>query len=185
MSTDATQTQTIAERYADAFFELALEGGLLEKVESDFTNLHKAIEESADLKRFIKSPVFTAEDQTKSVYAIAEKAGFQPLTRNFLTLIAHNRRLFALPEIINAFNDRLATHRGEVRAEAITATALNADQERRLRSEIESVIGKAINLDTQVDADLLGGMIVKVGSTMIDSSLKTKLNRLQSIMKEA
>ena len=100
-------------------------------------------------------------------------------------MIAHNRRLFALPEIINAFNDRLATHRGEVRAEAITATALNADQERRLRSEIESVVGKAINLDTQVDADLLGGMIVKVGSTMIDSSLKTKLNRLQSIMKEA
>jgi len=185
VSTDATQTQMIAARYADAFFDLAETQNAIETCESDLNNLKTVLHDHEELRSFIKSPVYNAEDQQKVVENLAEKAGFSPLTRNFLNLITSNRRLFALDAIIDAFTQRLSTHRGEVNAQAVTAIALNQDQERRLRSEIETVVGKAVNLETRIDPELLGGMIVKVGSTMIDSSLKTKLNRLQSVMKEA
>ena len=117
--------------------------------------------------------------------AIAAKAGVSDLVRKFIGVVAANRRLFALEGIIVAFTRRLADHRGEVSAEAVSAAPLNDEQTKRLRGEIERVVGKAVNLSVKVDKDLLGGMIVKVGSKMIDSSLKTKLNRLKSVMKEA
>ena len=175
----------MAERYADAFFELLVENNALEVGEKDLAGLGSAIEQSDDLRDFLASPVYTQEDQIKAITALADKSNVAPQTRNFLILIAHNRRLFALKSIIAAFKGRLAAHHGEVSAEAATATELNADQSRRLRSEIETIVGKAVNLETRVDPSLLGGMIVKVGSRMIDSSLKTKLSRLQTMMKEA
>ena len=175
----------IAARYADALFELALEGGALDSVAADLKGLRAAIDASPDFKTFLSSPVYGADEQERAISAIAEKAGLSALTRNFVSLVAKNRRLFALEGMIAAFAQRLAAHRGEVSAEAISAAALNDDQTKRLRSEIETIVGKAVNLSTRVDPDLLGGLIVKVGSTMIDSSLRTKLNRLKSVMKEA
>lgn len=185
MSNTHSTTSTIAARYAHAFFDLALEHNCLDAIAGDLTALKKTIESSTEFATFVKSPVYGNKDQQKAIAAIAEKSGFAEMTKNFLSLVTHNRRLFALTDIINAFDQRAAAHRGEMSAEAITATPLNQDQERRLRSEIESIVGKAVNLDTRVDPSLLGGMVVKVGSRMIDSSLKTKLNRLKTVMKEA
>lgn len=175
----------IAGRYAGALFDLALEGDGLDAVSADLQTLRAAINASSDLKSFLSSPVYGAEDQARALAAIAEKAELGALTRNFLGLVARNRRLFALEAMIAAFAAHLAVHRGEVSAEAVSAAPLNDEQTRRLRGEIETIVGKAVNLSLRTDPDLLGGMIVKVGSTMIDSSLRTKLNRLKSVMKEA
>jgi F-type H+-transporting ATPase subunit delta len=180
-----TSSTTAAARYAEALFDLALEGKALDRVETDLKALSAAVAGSADFKAMLKSPVYDADAKARAIAAIADKAGASVLTKNFLGVVARNRRLFALEGVIAAFAQRLAVHRGEVAAEAITAAPLNADQTKRLRGEIERVVGKAVNLNVKVDPELLGGMVVKVGSTMIDSSLKTKLNRLKSVMKEA
>jgi F-type H+-transporting ATPase subunit delta len=175
----------VALRYAEALFDLAIEYSALDTVAKDLAGLKKLIAISADFRSFLSSPVYDAEEKARSIDAVAAQAGVAPLTRNFLGVIAHNRRLFALDQIIEAFRQRLAVHRGEVTAEAIAAAPLSDDQARRLRGEIEGLVGKAVNLDLKVDPDLLGGMVVKVGSQMFDSSLRTKLNRLKSVMKEA
>jgi F-type H+-transporting ATPase subunit delta len=184
MPADASSS-TAAARYAEALFDLAVEGDALERVEADLKALSGAIASSGDLRAMLKSPVYDAEAKARAIAAIADKAGVSPLTKNFLGVVAKNRRLFALDGVIAAFMQRLAAHRGEVSAEAVSAAPLNTDQTKRLRGEIERVVGKAVNLTVKVDPELLGGMVVKVGSTMIDSSLKTKLNRLKSVMKEA
>lgn len=175
----------IAERYAGALFELARDDAALEKIEGEMKTLAGAISASKDLRTVLQSPVYGAEDQTRAVLAVAEKAGLSPLLKNFIGLVAKNRRLFALADMAAAYLRRMAAHRGEVVAEAVSAAPLNDDQTRRLRAEIERVVGKAVNLSAKVDPELLGGLVVKVGSTMIDSSLKTKLARLKSVMKEA
>ena len=176
---------TIAGRYAGALFDLGKEAGALEAVEADLKTLKKAISASADLRTLLCSPVYGAEAQTRAASAVADKAGLSPLTRNFIGLVARNRRLFALEAMADAYAARMAAHRGEVSAEAVSAAPLNDEQARRLRGEIECHVGKAVNLSTRVDPELLGGLIVKVGSKMIDSSLKTKLSRLKSVLKEA
>lgn len=188
MSSEDTSTPTASgpvRRYAEALFDLALAGKALESVETDLRTLAAAIRTSPDFRAFLTSPVYDADDKARAIAAIADRAGVSTLTKNFLGVVARNRRLFALEAMIAAFGRRLAEHRGEVSAEAIAAAPLSDDQTKRLRGEIERVVGKAVNLSVKVDKDLLGGMIVKVGSKMIDSSLKTKLNRLKSVMKEA
>jgi F-type H+-transporting ATPase subunit delta len=188
MSSDDRNSPVIsgaAWRYAEALFDLALEEGVLDNVERDLAALAQMASGSADFSAFLTSPVYDAEDKARAIAAIADKAGLSVLTRNFLGVVAANRRLFALEGMLTAFCNRLADHRGQVSAEATAAAPLNEDQTKRLRGEIEGVIGKAVNLSVKVDKDLLGGLVVKVGSKMIDSSLKTKLNRLKSVMKEA
>jgi F-type H+-transporting ATPase subunit delta len=174
-----------ASRYAEALFDLAVEDKALERVEADLKALSAAIGASTDFRAMLKSPVYDADAKARAVGAVADRAGVSALTKNFLGVVARNRRLFALDAVIAAFMQRLAEHRGEVSAEAVTAAPLSTDQTKRLRGEIERVVGKAVNLNVKIDPELLGGMVVKVGSTMIDSSLKTKLNRLKSVMKEA
>ncbi|MBI1366151.1 MAG: F0F1 ATP synthase subunit delta [Alphaproteobacteria bacterium] len=176
---------SIAERYAGALFDLAEEAGSLETVERDLATLGAALDASGELRAVFQSPIYAADEQMRVAQAIAARAGVSPLTANFLSLVAKNRRLFAFQAMIAAFRARLAAHRGEIAAEAISAAPLSAEQEKRLRTEIESIVGKAVNLSTRVDEALLGGLVVKVGSKMIDSSLRTKLNRMKSVMKEA
>ncbi len=175
----------VAGRYASALFDLALDAGSLEAVEGELKTLQSAIDGSADLKAFLKSPVYDRDDQLKAIGALAAKAGFGMLVSNFLKLIAQNRRLFALEDMIRAFRALAADHRGEVSAEAATAAPMTDDQVKALRLEIERMVGKAVNLQTRVDPDLLGGLVVKIGSKMVDASLKTKLNRLKTVMKKA
>jgi F-type H+-transporting ATPase subunit delta len=166
-------------RYASALFDLANEDGKVAEVEADLTNFSKLLDMSPDLRRMVASPVFSAEDQQRAVSAILEKAGISGLTANFFNLIARNRRLFAAPAMITAYKALAARHRGEVTAEVTSAVALNDEQISELKSTLKSTVGKDVQLDMRVDPAILGGLIVKVGSRMVDSSLRTKLNGLR------
>jgi F-type H+-transporting ATPase subunit delta len=174
----------MAGRYATALFELALESKKLKNVEADLNKFKGLLEGSADLQRLVRSPVFTAEDQGRGVAAIAKKAKISGITANFLSLIAQNRRLFAVGDMIRAFSVLVAMHRGEVSADVTSPGKLSADQIKALKASLKAAIGQDVQLTTHVDPALLGGLVVKVGSRMIDTSLRTKLDNLQYAMKE-
>nr|CAD6432112.1 F0F1 ATP synthase subunit delta [Rhizobium sp. Q54] len=174
----------VAERYASSLFELALEAGSVEAIGADLDRFQALIDESADLKRLIESPVFSAEEQQRAVSAVAAKAGIAGIVGNFLKVVAANRRLFALPGMIRAFRQIAAAHRGEVTAEVTSAHALTPAQEQELKSALKGVTGKDVVVAVKVDPSLLGGLIVKVGSRQIDTSLRTKLSTLKLALKE-
>jgi len=174
----------VAGRYAGSLFELALEEKSVSQVEYDLLAFEGLIAESADLKRLIESPVFSADDQYRAISAITEKAGMNGLIGNFLKVVARNRRLFAIPGIIRAFRAIAAEHRGEVVAEVKAAHALTREQENELKAALAEVAGKTVTVTVTIDPSLLGGLIVKMGSRQIDTSLKTKLNSLKLALKE-
>jgi F-type H+-transporting ATPase subunit delta len=183
----ASEEQTpsgLAGRYATALFELALEENVLEKVEADLSRFGQALDAVEDLRRLVRSPVFSAEQQQRAIAAILEKMQIEGLTANFLKLIARNRRLFAAPDMIKAFRALLARHRGQTGAEVTSAVRLEEGQVRALQAALTAALHKNVQLDQKVDATLLGGLVVKVGSRMVDSSLRTKLNSLKHVMKE-
>jgi len=173
----------IADRYSAALFALAEEKSAFEAVESDLKALKALLAESADLRRLVSSPVISRKDQGKAVIAIAQKAGWSDLTRNLLGLLAQNRRLFTISGVIDAFLARLAAQRGEVTAQVTTAKALTAAQKKSLAASLKKAVGKDVMLDVTVDASLLGGLVAKVGSRMVDSSLKTQLQQLTLALK--
>lgn len=184
MADTSQRTSGVAERYASSLFELALEANSVDVVRGDLDRFQAMIDESEDLKRLIQSPVFSAQDQARAVTALCEKAGIGGLVGNFLKVIAGNRRLFALPGMIRAYRSIVADHKGEVTAEVLTAHALTAAQEEELKSTLKGVTGKNVTLDVTVDPSILGGLIVKVGSRQIDTSLRTKLSTLKLALKE-
>lgn len=173
----------IADRYATALYELAEGSNALDQVASDLKNLKAMIRDSADMRRVLSSPVLSRADQGKAMAAIAAQAKFHALTGNFLGLAAKNRRLFALEEVANAFLARLSAARGEVAADVTSAVALTDAQLNSLTSTLKTVFGGNVAMDVKVDPSLLGGLVVKVGSKMVDSSLKTKLQHLKLAMK--
>ncbi|MEA3536586.1 F0F1 ATP synthase subunit delta [Rhizobium sp. CC-YZS058] len=174
----------VAERYASSLFDLALESGSVESVQADLDRFQGLINESADLKRLIVSPVFSSDDQFKAISAIVAKAGLSGLVANFLKVVARNRRLFAVPGIVRAFRDIAARNRGEVAAEVTSAHALNDQQQAELKAALKGVTGKDVTVNVTVDPSILGGLIVKVGSRQIDTSLRTKLSSLKLALKE-
>jgi len=174
----------VAGRYATALFELAREGRKLKQVEKDLGSLEAMLDGSADLTRLVRSPVFSAEDQARAMGAVLAKAKIKGLTANFVGLIAKNRRLFALRDMIAAFRALLARERGEATADVATAAKLSAAQLKRLKTTLKSALGQDVTVAARVDPELLGGLVVKVGSRMIDNSLKTKLDNLKVAMKE-
>jgi F-type H+-transporting ATPase subunit delta len=174
----------VAERYATALFELALEGGHLDAVAADLSRFSALLAESEDLSRLVRSPVFSAEDQLRAVSAVLDKTGLSGLVGNFIKVAANNRRLFAVPGMIVAFSRMLARHRGEVTAEVTSAEPLTDSQVATLKDALKAQIGKDVTLVATVDPALIGGLIVKVGSRMIDTSLRSKLNSLKIAMKE-
>ncbi len=177
-------TSTVAVRYAQSLHDLASESGAVAKVEAALAGFEAMIAESADLKRLIVSPVFSADEQATALAAILDKAGFEPLAANFLKVVARNRRLFAVPAMIGAFRAIAAEARGEVTAEVTSATALTAAQEKELAATLKGAAGKDVTLNVTIDPSILGGLIVKMGSRQIDTSLKTKLNSLKLALKE-
>lgn len=185
MSSNLTGISAVAERYATALFELSVDNRALDEVDGDLNQLAAMITESEDLRRVLESPVISRDDQTKAVDAIAEKAGFTETVRNFLGVVAGNHRLFALDDMIRAWRALLADHRGEITADVITATALNDSQRKAVETALKEATGSQVLINEEIDASLIGGMIVRVGSRMVDSSLKTKLQRLQLVMKGA
>jgi len=174
----------VAQRYAGSLFELALEAKSVAAVEKDLVRFEALLSGSEDLKRLISSPVFSSEDQLQAIGAIADKAGITGLVGNLLRVVAANRRLFALPGIIAAFHKIAAEHRGEVSADVTSAHALTAAQENELKATLKSVAGKDVTINVTVDPSILGGLIVKMGSRQIDTSLRTKLSSLKLALKE-
>lgn len=171
-------------RYASSLFELALDAGSIEAVGADLTRIQALIDGSDDLKRLIVSPVFSADDQFKAISALVEKFGFSGLVGNFLKVVARNRRLFVLPGIIKAFRLLAARHKGEITADVTSAHALTLAQEIELKAALKGVTGKDVAVNVTVDPSILGGLIVKVGSRQIDTSLRTKLSTLKLALKE-
>jgi len=180
----ATQTTgLIAERYASALYELADESKALDQVAADLKAIRAMMASSADLMRLIRSPVLGRSEQAKAVSALADKAGFSGLTGRFLGALASNRRLFALASVIDAFLAELARRRGEATANVTSAVALTPAQTQALEEALKSVVGSKVSVDLKVDQSLIGGLVVRVGSRMIDTSLATKLRRLRLAMK--
>ncbi len=174
----------MAGRYATALFELAKDAGAIDAVKSDLDGLSALIAESPDLARLVRSPVFTAEEQLKAVSAVLSTVGIGGLAANFVKLVAQNRRLFALPQMISAYSALVAAQRGETTAGVTVARPLSDDHFAALKDALAAQTGKDVNLDVTVDPSILGGLIVKLGSRMVDASLKTKLNSIRHAMKE-
>jgi F-type H+-transporting ATPase subunit delta len=174
----------MAGRYATALFELARDENKLEETAAALDDLESLLAESEDLNRLVRSPVFSSQEQSSVIDAIANAANIPQMTANFLRLLVKNRRLFALSDIIAGFRKLLAEHRNESIAEVISAIPLSNEQTEDLKATLRAKTGKDIILDARVDPALLGGLIVKIGSRMIDSSIRTKLNSLKIAMKE-
>ncbi len=176
----------MAGRYANALFELALENKAVDAVKKDLDQFDALVADSADLNRLVRSPVFGADEQLKALSAILAKAGIAGLAANFLRVITTNRRLFAVHDMIRAYRVLVARHKGEVTAQVTVAEKLSDKNMDALKGALKSVTGgKDIDLDVKVDPAIIGGLVVKVGSRMVDSSLRTKLNSIKLAMKEA
>ncbi len=175
----------VAGRYANALFDLAKDAGAIDAVLSDLNSLDQLLTESADLRSLVKSPVFGRDEQTAAMTAILERAGAHDLTKKFVGLVAANRRLFALDGMIRGFRALVARFRGEVTAEVASAHPLTDAQLAKLTETLKAATGSEVQVNARVDNGLLGGLVVKVGSRMVDTSLRTKLNRLKLAMKEA
>lgn len=184
MAGDQRVVSGVSGRYATALFELASEAGAIDRVRDDLAAFEALLAESEDMRRLVRSPVFSAEEQTAAVSAVLGRAGIEGLAANFIGLVAHNRRLFAVEGMIAGFKALVAASRGEVTAEVTSAEPLGEKQEKALAAELKTALGKDANIEAQVDPSLLGGLVVKVGSRMVDSSLKSKLNALRIAMKE-
>jgi F-type H+-transporting ATPase subunit delta len=183
LASEATGVSGVAERYAAALFDLADERRVLDEVASDLRELRAMLAASPDLSRLARSPILTRSEQAKAIAALAERAGFSPLVRDFLAVVAKNRRLFAVSAMIVAYLAKLAERRGEVTAEVAAAQPLSETQIALLSEQLRRSVGRRVSVDARVDPGLIGGMIVKVGSRMVDGSLKSKLQRLQLAMK--
>ena len=174
----------IARPYAQALFDIAQGDKSLDVVEQGLVSISNLASESADFSRFLRSPVISAEAKSGAVAAILGKAQVNPTVANFVRVVAANGRLFALPQIINSFRDLAAKERGEVSADVTSAVPLTKAQLASLATTLKARIGKTVTLNEHVDPSLIGGLQVKVGSQMIDSSLKTKLAAMKIAMKE-
>ncbi len=183
LAAQETGTAGLAARYAAALFDLADESKQLDGVAQDLRAIRALIAESADLRRLVRSPVLTRAEQAKAMAAVLEKAGTSDLVRRFVGLVAENRRLFALTDMIEAYLGELARRRGEVTASVTSAAPLSDAQTSALTEALRRAVGGKVSIEAHTDANLIGGLIVKVGSRMVDSSLKSKLQRLKLVMK--
>jgi F-type H+-transporting ATPase subunit delta len=174
----------MAGRYATALFDLAREADAIDAVKGDLDRFDALVAESADLTRLVRSPVFSEEEQLRALSAVLERAGIGGLAANFLKLVTSNRRLFAVRDMIKAFRELVAQHKGEATAEVTVAEQLKDEHVQALREALKSVSGKDVDLDIRVEPAILGGLVVKLGSRMVDTSLRTKLNAIKHAMKE-
>ena len=184
MSETETMVFGVAERYATALFELASETGELEIVEADIARFETLRHESADLRRLMKSLVFSTGDQLRAISAVIEAASLGQTAGNFIKLVAANNRLLALPDMFRRFRQLVADQRGEVTAGIVSAIPLSDGQLADIKRALADISGKSIHVELNVDPSLIGGLVVKLGSRMIDTSLKTKLDALKIALKE-
>jgi F-type H+-transporting ATPase subunit delta len=176
----------VAGRYARALFELALDAKSVDAVKADIEKFAAMMAESADLRRLVRSPVFGAEERSKALAAVLAKAEIGGLAANFLMFVTANRRLFAVGDMIRDFRKLVAKWKGEVTAEVTAAEKLSDAHLEAIKSTLKSITGeKSVGLHVKIDPAIIGGLTVKLGSRMVDSSLRTKLNAIKHAMKEA
>ena len=175
----------VSGRYATALFELARDEKSIDAVKADLDKFAALLAESDDLKRLVRSPVFAAEAQLKALSAVLDRAGISGISANFLNVLTANRRLFAVADVVRAFNALVAKFKGEASADVTVAEALSDKNLDALKTALKSVTGKDVALNVKIDPSIIGGLIVKLGSRMVDSSLRTKLNSIKHAMKEA
>ncbi|MGH6827402.1 MAG: F0F1 ATP synthase subunit delta [Rhizomicrobium sp.] len=173
----------LAGRYANALFELALEQGAVDKIAANLQALKDVMAASPEFRRLVKSPLFGHEEQARALKPVLEKMGVEALTAKFVLTLATKRRLFAIEAVIGAYDRLVARNKGEVRAEIVSAYPLGAAQTEQLKSVLKAKLGREPRLSMAVDPALLGGLVVKVGSRLIDSSLRTKLAGLKAAMR--
>jgi F-type H+-transporting ATPase subunit delta len=175
----------VSGRYATALFELAREEKAIDAVKADLDKFEALLADSADLKRLVRSPVFSAEAQLKALTAVLDRAGISGISAKFLKVLTTNRRLFAVGDVIRAFRALVARFKGEATADVTVAETLSDKNLDVLKTALKSVTGKDVALNVKVDPSIIGGLVVKLGSRMVDSSLRTKLNSIKHAMKEA
>ena len=185
MAAEDPSVSGVSGRYATALFELAREEKAIDAVAADLDKFEAMLNESADLKRLVRSPVFAADAQLKALTAVLDKAGISGVSANFLKVLTENRRLFAVADVIRAFRALVARFKGEATADVTVAEALSDKNLDALTAALKSVTGKDVTLNVKVDPAIIGCLVVKLGSRMVDSSLRTKLNSIKHAMKEA
>ena len=183
METSGGIRASLAGRYASALFDLARDQRQIESVGNSLEGLSQALVDSKDFAELVESPLVSRDEASKAFSAIAPQLGLDPITANFLGVLARNGRKNQLRPVIRAFRRLAAEHRGETVAEVVTARPLNDDQIAQLKQQLRTRAGRDVNIDARVDASILGGIVVKLGSQQIDASIRTKLNRLASAMK--
>lgn len=185
MADEISSVSGVAGRYATALFELARDEKSVDAVKADLDRFEAMLADSSDLMRLVRSPVFAAGVQAKALSVVLEKAGIGGVAANLLKVLVANRRLFAVQDIIKAFRVLVARFKGEATAEVTVAEQLSDKNLEALKGALKSVTGKDVDLNVKVDPAIIGGLIVKLGSRMVDSSLRTKLNSIKHAMKEA
>lgn len=174
---------TAAFRYASALVDLAIEQGAIQQIEQDVADLRQMLESSPDLQTLVRSPLVGAGAQQAALAALADRAKFSALTKNFLLILAQNRRLAEIPNVLKAVSDNIAGRRGEVLAKVESATELTAAQKKSLEESLGKTIGHPVSLDATTNSALIGGVVITLGSLMIDDSIRTKLERMGRAMK--
>ena len=185
MAAEDPSVSGVSGRYATALFELARDEKSVDAVKADLDRFDALLTGSAELKRLVRSPVFSADVQLKALSAVLDKAGISGIAANFLKVLTTNRRLFVVGEVIRAFRALVARFKGEATADVTVAEQLNDKNLDALKTALKSVTGKDVVLNVKVDPSIIGGLVVKLGSRMVDSSLRTKLNSIKHAMKEA
>ncbi len=184
VATSDTITSGIAARYASSLFELAVDAKAVDGTAKDLARFDALMRGSEDLMRLVRSPVFSTEDQLRAVDALLGAAKIGGMVGNFIRVVAQNRRLFAMPAMAGEFNRLVAAHRGEAAADVTVAQKLSPEHAKELKAALKSAVGKDVSVNETVDPSILGGMIVKLGSRQIDTSLRTKLSSLKLALKE-
>ncbi len=180
----STLVSSAAGRYATALFELASESDALAQTEQDMEALGQALDASDDLRTLLSTPIYTRDEQGRAMASVTEAMGLSALVGNVVGLMATKRRLFVLGDVIDIFAKLMAEHRGEVTAEVTAARAMSDAQQAGLVSTLKAAIGREVKLNVTVDEGIIGGLVVKVGSKMIDTSIRSKLASLQNAMRE-
>ncbi len=185
MAADVSPVSGVSGRYATALFELARDEKSVDAVKADLDRFDAMLTESPDLTRLVKSPVFSADVQAKAIDAVLAKAEITGIAAKFLSVLTANRRLFAVSDVIHAFRALVAKYRDEATADVTVAEPLNDKNLEALKASLQSVTGKDVALNVKIDPAIIGGLVVKLGSRMVDTSLRTKLNSIKHAMKEA
>ena len=185
MAAENPSVSGVPGRYATALFELARDEKSIDAVKADLDRFDAMLADSVDLQRLVRSPVFSAESQARALVAVLEKAGITGIAANFLRVLTVNRRLFAVSQVIRAFRALVARFKGEATADVTVAETLSDKNLDALKTALKAVTGKDVELNVNIDPSIIGGLVVKLGSRMVDSSLRTKLNSIKHAMKEA